>query len=299
MPLRGGDINKIPPGPGGSARLRSGACPTCTITAAEPQRVRDGPSCPTASAASSPGKTMPSNYHHPRGRHPRRATPPRPAPGVPSGSPALASGRTGAPRTACRPPSLRHRATWPATRAPRSRSGHPQARTGRTWRYRSGSCPAAAPGWRSLRSWARAEPSCGGPAPCWRSPRPGRSSGSTRPGRWTGRSRTWPPTNGQNRLRRLRIEKDAAGYTGLSGQISLDVLRSDSPSWPRDDQPQARQERQSPRPLPRPGPARPSVRALVLAGHRVHRAPAGTAAPHRRTGRAPARRPLPRRRDQD
>ncbi len=26
MPLTGGDINKIPPGPGGSARLRAGAC---------------------------------------------------------------------------------------------------------------------------------------------------------------------------------------------------------------------------------------------------------------------------------
>jgi xanthine/CO dehydrogenase XdhC/CoxF family maturation factor len=31
---------------------------------------------------------------------------------------------------------------------------------------------------------------------------------------------------GQNRLCRLRIEKGAAGYTGLSGQISLDVLCS-------------------------------------------------------------------------
>jgi xanthine/CO dehydrogenase XdhC/CoxF family maturation factor len=31
---------------------------------------------------------------------------------------------------------------------------------------------------------------------------------------------------GQNRLRRLRIEKDAADYTGLPGQISLDVSRS-------------------------------------------------------------------------
>jgi xanthine/CO dehydrogenase XdhC/CoxF family maturation factor len=30
----------------------------------------------------------------------------------------------------------------------------------------------------------------------------------------------------QNRLRRLRIEKNAAGYTGLPGQTSLDVLRS-------------------------------------------------------------------------
>jgi hypothetical protein len=31
---------------------------------------------------------------------------------------------------------------------------------------------------------------------------------------------------GQNRLRRPRIEKDAADYTGLPGQISLDVSRS-------------------------------------------------------------------------
>ena len=31
---------------------------------------------------------------------------------------------------------------------------------------------------------------------------------------------------GQNRLRRLWIEKNAADFTGLSGQISLDVLRS-------------------------------------------------------------------------
>jgi hypothetical protein len=45
--------------------------------------------------------------------------------------------------------------------------------------------------------------------------------------------------------------------------------------------------------FPARGLPHPSVRALVLAGHRVHRAPAGTAAPHRRTGRAPARRPLP------
>ena len=37
---------------------------------------------------------------------------------------------------------------------------------------------------------------------------------------------TRAPATGQNRLRRLRIEKDAAGCTGLPGQISLDVLRS-------------------------------------------------------------------------
>ena len=31
---------------------------------------------------------------------------------------------------------------------------------------------------------------------------------------------------GQNRFRRLRIEKNAVGYIGLPGQISLDGLRS-------------------------------------------------------------------------
>ena len=81
--------------------------------------------------------------------------PPRPAPGVPSGSPAGQAAGTGA-----RAPLQTTIIKTPCDLAsdlgqPRSRSGRPQARIGRTWRYRSGSCSAAAPGWRSRRSWAR------------------------------------------------------------------------------------------------------------------------------------------------
>ena len=156
MPLTGGDINKIPPGPGGSARLRAGACRHLHDhrrgTTARPGRpflphgicrilTRRKPCLLPAPPAWPP----PPPCYPRRGQLPAcpAAHRPWPAPG------------TSAPRTACRPPSLRHRATWPATRAPRSRSGRPQAWTGRTWRYRSGSCSAAAPGWRSRRYWAR------------------------------------------------------------------------------------------------------------------------------------------------
>ena len=58
----------------------------------------------------------------------------------------------------------------------------------------------------------------------------GRADHRVQPGRTAGPDDPGPGHPGarhrQNRLRRLRIEKDAAGYTGLPGQISLDVLRS-------------------------------------------------------------------------
>jgi hypothetical protein len=229
MPLTGGDINKIPPGPGGSARLRAGACRHLHDhrrgTTARPGRpflphgicrilTREKPCLLPAPPAWPP----PPPCYPCRGQLPAcpAAHRPWPAPG------------TGAPRTACRPPSLRHRATWPATRAPRSRSGRPQARTGRTWRYRSGSCSAAAHGWRSRRSWARGAVVR----------RPGTVLAVTEAGQIIGFNPAGPLD---------RAIPDLAAHQRAA------FCAADSPSWPRDDQPQARQERQSPRPLPARG----------------------------------------------
>jgi hypothetical protein len=155
-------------------------------------------------------------------RYPRRSqlpacpAPHRPWPAAGTGAPRTAHR---APRTACRPPPLRYRATWPAARAPRSRSGRPQARTGRTWRYRS--APARP------RPLAGDRDGLAGRAAVVR--RPGTVLAVTEAGQIIGFNPAGPLdraipdlaaqelATGQNRLRRLRIEKDAAGCTGLPG----------------------------------------------------------------------------------
>ena len=116
MPLTGGDINKIPPGPGGRARLRAGACRHLHGTTSRPGR-----------------PFLPHGICRILTRKKPCLLPPPPPPAWPPPPPcypAAASSRraqrlTGsgqrpgpaprAPRTACRPPSLRHSATWPAT----------------------------------------------------------------------------------------------------------------------------------------------------------------------------------------
>ena len=225
--------------------------------------------------------------------------PPRPAPGVPSGSPALASARD-------RRPAHRLQTTiikTPCDLASDPRTAEPQrAPAGQDWqdvalplRLLLGRGPwlaiATVVGGRSRRAAARHRAS-GHRGRADHRVQPGRAAGPGDPG--PGR----PPT-GRTGSAACGSKRTPPAIPACPARSAWTFYAADSPSWPRDDQPQARQERQSPRPLPRPGPARPSVRALVLAGHRVHGAPAGTAAPHRRTGRAPARRPLPRRRDQD
>ena len=154
--------------------------------------------------------------------------PPRPAPGVPSGSPALASGRDRRPahrlqttiiETSC------DLASDPGTAEPQ------RAPAGQDWQ--DVALPlrlllGRGPGWRSRRSWARGAVVR----------RPGTVLAVTEAGQIIGFNPAGPLdraipdlaaqalATGQNRLRRLRIEKGAAGYTGLSGQISLDVLCS-------------------------------------------------------------------------
>ena len=154
--------------------------------------------------------------------------PPRPAPGVPSGSPALASGRDRRPahhlqttiiETSC------DLASDPGTvepqRAPAGQDWQDVALPLRLLLRRSPWLAiATVVGARSRRAAARHRASG----------RRGRADHQVRPAGPL--DRTIPDLAaqalaiGQNRLRRLRIEKDAAGYTGLSGHISLDVLRS-------------------------------------------------------------------------
>ena len=276
MPLTGGDINKIPPGPGGSARLRAGAYRHLHDhrrgTTARPGR----PFLPHGICRILTRKnTMPPTSTTRVAATPAVLPPPRPAPGVPSGSPALASARDRRPA---------HRLQTTIIKTPRDLASDPgtaepqRAPAGLDWQ------DVALP-LRLLLGrgpWLAIATVVGARGAVVR--RPGTVLAVTEAGQIIGFNPAGPLDRA---IPDLAAHQRAAFYA------------ADSPSWPRDDQPQARQERQSPRPLPRPGPARPSVRALVLAGHRVHRAPAGTAAPHRRTGRAPARRPLPRRRDQD
>ena len=287
MPLTSGDINKIPAGPGGGARFGPVLPPPARSPPRKHSASGDGPSCPTASAESLPGKNHASCHPHPRGRHPRLLPPPtRPAPGVPSGSPALASGRDRRPRAACRPPSSRHRATWPATRAQWSRSGRPQARTRRRGAP-LGSCSAAARGWRSRRSWARGAV-VRRPGTVLAVAEAGQIISFDRPGRWTGRSRTWPPKrspSGRTGSAACGSKRTPRATPACPARSAWTFYAADSPSWPRDVRPQARQERQSPRSLPRPGPApsqrpcpgpgwppvpvRPQARRLLAAGRGV------------------------------
>ena len=190
---------------------------------------------------------------------------------------------TGGPRTTCRPPSSRHRATWPATRAQWSRSGRPQARTGRTWRYRSGSCSAAARGWRSRRSWARGAV-VRRPGTVLAVAEAGQIIRFDRPGRWTGRSRTWPPKrspSGRTGSAACGSKRTPRATPACPAISAWTFYAADSPSWPRDDRPQARQERQSPRSLPRPGPA-PSQRPCPGPGR-----PPGTPCARRHGGSPP------------
>ena len=285
MPLTGGDINKIPPDQAAAPVFGPAPAATCTITAAEPQRVRDGPSCPAASAASSPGRTHASYHHHPRGRHPRRATPAAAS----SRSAQRLTGPGRRPGPAPRAPLQTTIIKTPCDLAsdlgqPRSRSGRPQARIGRTWRYRSGSCSAAAPGWRSRRSWARGAVVR----------RPGTVLAVTEAGQITGFNPAGPL---DQTIPDLATQAPATGRTGSAAcgskrtppatpacpaRSAWTFYAADSASWPRDDRPQARQERQSSRPLPRPGPA-PSQRPCPGPGR-----PPGTPCARRHGGSPPS-----------
>ena len=207
--------------------------------------------------------------------------PPRPAPGVPSGSPALASARDRRPAHRLQTTIIKtpcDLASDPGTEEPQ------RAPAGQDWqdvalplRLLPGRGPRLAIATvmraRSRRAAARHRAS-GHRGRADHRVQPGRAAGPGDPG--PGR----PPT-GRTGSAACGSKRTPPATPARPARSARTFYAADSPSWPRDDQPQARQERQSPRPLPRPGPA-PSQRPCPGPGR-----PPGTPCARRHGGSPP------------
>ena len=246
MPLTGGDINKIPPGPGGSARLPAGACRHLHDhrrgTTARPGR----PFLPHGICRIlTRGKTMPPTTSV--AATPAGLAPPRPAPGVPSGSAGAASGRDRRPAHRLQTIIIE----TPCDLASDLGTAKPQrAPAGQDWqevtlplRLLLGRGPwlaiATVVGARSRRAAARHRAS-GHRGRADHRIQPCRAAGPGDPG--PGRPATGQAARGSGRR--------SPATPACAARSAWTFYAADSPSWPRDNQPQARQERQSPGPLP-------------------------------------------------